>query len=307
MKRIKQVSLSLFLLLCLLLSACGAAPGSTQTSFSLEDVPAFSSEPYVVLQDNQPDFTQEELDAAAQSFEEYSPLDALGRCGTAYASVGQDIMPTEDRESISQVKPSGWQTAKYDTDLVDGGYLYNRCHLIGFQLTGENANEENLITGTRYLNVEGMLPFENMVADYVKETGNHVLYRVTPVFSGSELVARGVEMEALSVEDGGEGVCFHVYCYNNQPGVEIDYATGESWLSGEEPQTAGDPSGEGAQSGQAAAETEQHYVLNTNSKKFHLPDCSGAASMSPANRQDYTGTRQSLLDQGYTPCGTCNP
>ena len=298
MKRIKQVSLSLFLLLCLLLSACGTAPGSTQTSFSLEDVPAFSSEPYVVLQDNQPDFTQEELDAAAQSFEEYSPLDALGRCGTAYASVGQDIMPTEDRESISQVKPS---------DLVDGGYLYNRCHLIGFQLTGENANEENLITGTRYLNVEGMLPFENMVADYVKETGNHVLYRVTPVFSGSELVARGVEMEALSVEDGGEGVCFHVYCYNNQPGVEIDYATGESWLSGEEPQTAGDPSGEGAQSGQAAAETEQHYVLNTNSKKFHLPDCSGAASMSPANRQDYTGTRQSLLDQGYSPCGTCKP
>ena len=216
-------------------------------------------------------------------------------------------MPTEDRESISQVKPSGWQTAKYDTDLVDGGYLYNRCHLIGFQLTGENANEENLITGTRYLNVEGMLPFENMVADYVKETGNHVLYRVTPVFSGSELVARGVEMEALSVEDGGEGVCFHVYCYNNQPGVEIDYATGESWLSGEEPQTAGDPSGEGAQSGQTAAETEQHYVLNTNSKKFHLPDCSGAASMSPANRQDYTGTRQSLLEQGYSPCGTCKP
>ena len=305
MKRIKQVSLSLFLLLCLLLSACGTAPGSTQTSFSLEDVPAFSSEPYVVLQDNQPDFTQEELDAAAQSFEEYSPLDALGRCGTAYASVGQDIMPTEDRESISQVKPSGWQTAKYDTELVDGGYLYNRCHLIGFQLTGENANEENLITGTRYLNVEGMLPFENLVADYVKETGNHVLYRVTPVFSGAELVARGVELEALSVEDGGEGVCFHVYCYNNQPGVEIGYATGESWLSGEEPQTAGDPSGEGAQSGQAAAETEQHYVLNTNSKKFHLPDCSGAASMSPANRQDYTGTRQSLLDQGYSPCGTC--
>ena len=307
MKRIKQVSLSLFLLLCLLLSACGTAPGSTQTSFSLEDVPAFSSEPYVVLQDNQPDFTQEELDAAAQSFEEYSPLDALGRCGTAYASVGQDIMPTEDRESISQVKPSGWQTAKYDTDLVDGGYLYNRCHLIGFQLTGENANEENLITGTRYLNVEGMLPFENMVADYVKETGNHVLYRVTPVFSGSELVARGVEMEALSVEDGGEGVCFHVYCYNNQPGVEIDYATGESWLSGEEPQTAGDPSGEGAQSGQTAAETEQHYVLNTNSKKFHLPDCSGAASMSPANRQYYNGTRQCLLEQGYFAWGTCKP
>ena len=212
-------------------------------------------------------------------------------------------MPTEDRESISSVKPSGWQTAKYDTELVDGGYLYNRCHLIGFQLTGENANEENLITGTRYLNVEGMLPFENLVADYVKETGNHVLYRVTPVFSGTELVARGVELEALSVEDGGEGVCFHVYCYNNQPGIAIDYATGESWLDGEEPQSSG-----GASSGgQAGGETEQHYVLNTNSKKFHLPDCSGVENMNPANRQDYTGSRQSLLDQGYSPCGTCKP
>jgi len=305
MRRIQQVSLSLFLLLCLLLSACGAAPGGTQTSFSLEDLPAFSGEPYVVLSDNQPDFTQEELDQAAQGFEEYSPLDALGRCGTAYASVGLDTMPTEDRESISSVKPSGWQTAKYDTQLVDGGYLYNRCHLIGFQLTGENANEENLITGTRYLNVEGMLPFENLVADYVKETGNHVLYRVTPVFSGTELVARGVELEALSVEDGGEGVCFHVYCYNNQPGIAIDYATGESWLSGEEPQNSG--SGAASSGGQTGGETEQHYVLNTNSKKFHLPDCSGVENMNPANRQDYTGTRQSLLDQGYSPCGTCKP
>ena len=296
MKRIQQVSLSLFLLLCLLLSACGAVPGGTQTSFSLEDVPAFSGEPYVVLSGNQPGFTQEELDQAAQGFEEYSPLDALGRCGAAYASVGLDTMPTEDRESISQVKPSGWQTAEYSTSLVDGGYLYNRCHLIGFQLTGENANQENLITGTRYLNVEGMLPFENLVADYVKETGNHVLYRVTPVFSGQELVARGVELEALSVEDGGEGVCFHVYCYNNQPGIQIDYATGDSWETGAEPQP--DSSSQGG---------EQHYVLNTNSQKFHLPGCSGVESMNPANRQDYTGSRQALIDQGYSPCGTCKP
>ena len=230
MRQIKQVSLSLFLLLCLLLSACGALPAGTQASFSLEDIPAFSGESYVVLEDNQPGFTQEEL--TTQGFEEYSPLDLLGRCGTAYACVGLETMPTEDRESISQVKPSGWQTAEYSTSLVDGGYLYNRCHLIGFQLTGENANQENLITGTRYLNGEGMLPFENLVADYVKETGNHVLYRVTPVFSGQELVARGVELEALSVEDGGEGVCFHVYCYNNQPGIQIDYATGDSWETG---------------------------------------------------------------------------
>ncbi len=294
MRQIKQVSLSLFLLLCLLLSACGALPAGTQASFSLEDIPAFSGEPYVVLEDNQPGFTQEEL--TTQGFEEYSPLDLLGRCGTAYACVGLETMPTEDRESISQVKPSGWQTAEYSTSLVDGGYLYNRCHLIGFQLTGENANQENLITGTRYLNVEGMLPFENLVADYVKETGNHVLYRVTPVFSGQELVARGVELEALSVEDGGEGVCFHVYCYNNQPGIQIDYATGDSWETGAEPQP--DSSSQGG---------EQHYVLNTNSKKFHLPDCSGAESMSPSNRQDYTGSRQALIDQGYSPCGTCKP
>ena len=313
MKQIKQVSLSLFLLLCLLLSACGTIPGSTHASFSLEDIPEFSGEPYVVLEDNQPGFTREELDAAAQGFEEYSPLDALGRCGAACASVGLETMPTEDRESISSVKPSGWQTAQYDTSLVDGGYLYNRCHLIGFQLTGENANEENLITGTRYLNVEGMLPFENMVADYVKETGNHVLYRVTPVFSGSELVARGVELEAFSVEDNGEGVCFHVYCYNNQPGITIDYATGSSALSGEEPEnpssgsSAADPSADGSQAGETAQETQRQYVLNTNSKKFHLPDCPGVSNMNQSNRQDYTGTRQALIDQGYSPCGTCDP
>lgn len=303
MKCIKQTALSLLLLLSLLLSACGAVPGGNQPSFSLEDIPEFSGEPYVVLEDNQPAFTQEDLTAG--SFEEYTPLDVLGRCGAALAMVGLDTMPTRDRESISQVKPSGWQTAEYDTDLVDGGYLYNRCHLIGFQLTGENANEENLITGTRYLNVEGMLPFENLVADYVKETGNHVLYRATPVFSGTELVARGVELEALSVEDSGDGVCFHVYCYNNQPGITIDYATGDSWLSGTDSQASGAPESGSSQSGDVPG--EQHYILNTSSKKFHRPDCSGVTNMSPSNRQDYTGTRQSLLDQGYSPCGTCNP
>ena len=303
MKCIKQTALSLLLLLSLLLSACGAVPGGNQPSFSLEDIPEFSGEPYVVLEDNQPAFTQEDLTAG--SFEEYTPLDVLGRCGAAFAMVGLDTMPTRDRESISQVKPSGWQTAEYDTDLVDGGYLYNRCHLIGFQLTGENANEENLITGTRYLNVEGMLPFENLVADYVKETGNHVLYRATPVFSGTELVARGVELEALSVEDSGDGVCFHVYCYNNQPGITIDYATGDSWLSGTDSQASGAPESGSSQSGDVPG--EQHYILNTSSKKFHRPDCSGVANMSPSNRQDYTGTRQSLLDQGYSPCRTCNP
>ena len=214
----------LLLLLCAALSGCGQLLQAAPSSFSLEDVPPFSGEPYVVLQDNQPGFSQE--DFTTDSFETYSSLDLLGRCGTAYANIGLDLMPTEERDSIGQVKPSGWQTVKYD--IVDGKYLYNRCHLIGYQLSGENANEQNLITGTRYLNVEGMLPFENMVADYVQETGNHVLYRVTPIFQGTELVARGVQMEAESVEDQGEGICFNVYVYNDQPGITIDYATGES-------------------------------------------------------------------------------
>lgn len=195
---------------------------------SADPIPLFSSEPYVVLDGNIPSFLPEELTSEAYEF--YSPLDVLGRCGYAQACIGRELMPEEERQGIGQIKPSGWQTVKYD--CVDGKYLYNRCHLIGFQLTGENANKSNLITGTRYLNVEGMLPFENMVADFVKETGIHVLYRVTPVFRGAELVARGVRIEALSVEDGGRGICFNVYCYNNQPGVVIDYATGQSRLEG---------------------------------------------------------------------------
>ena len=276
----------LLLLLALLLAGCQgeAAPA---VSYDLDQVPAYAGEPYVVINDNQPFFGEEEY--TTEAFETYSALDGLGRCGTAYACVGEELMPTEARESISSVKPSGWINVEYG-----GQYLYNRCHLIGFQLTGENANERNLITGTRYMNVEGMLPFENLVADYVKETENHVLYRVTPVFQGEELVARGVEMEAFSVEDQGEGVYFHVYCYNNQPGISIDYATGESRLASE-------PAGE---DGSGTAET---YILNTKSKKFHLPGCSGASDMSPSNREEFAGDRQALLDQGYTPCGICKP
>lgn len=276
----------LLLLLALLLAGCQgeAAPAA---SYDLDQVPAYAGEPYVVINDNQPFFGEEEY--TTEAFETYSALDGLGRCGTAYACVGEELMPAGERESISSVKPSGWINVEYG-----GQYLYNRCHLIGFQLTGENANERNLITGTRYMNVEGMLPFENLVADYVKETENHVLYRVTPVFQGEELVARGVEMEAFSVEDQGEGVYFHVYCYNNQPGVSIDYATGESRLASE-------PAGE---DGSGTAET---YILNTKSKKFHLPGCSGASDMSPSNREEFAGDRQALLDQGYTPCGICKP
>ena len=188
------------------------------------EIPDFSGEAYVVLADNIPTFTQSDM--ITEGYEFYSELDELGRCGYAMACVGPETMPQEERGSIGQVKPTGWQTVKYD--FVDGKYLYNRCHLIGYQLTGENANRQNLITGTRFLNMDGMLPFENMIADYVQETGNHVLYRVTPIFLGEELLSHGVVMEGWSVEDNGEGVCFYVYAYNAQPGVQIDYATGNS-------------------------------------------------------------------------------
>ena len=198
-------------------------------TYSMENIPPYDGTPYVVLNDNQPSFTEEDMTDV--SYEFYSDLDELGRCGVTEACIGRDLMPTEKRGDISSVKPTGWVQNQYD--FVDGKSLWNRCHLIGFQLAGENANECNLMTGTRYLNVEGMLPFENLVADYVKETDNHVLYRVTPAFQGTELVARGVQMEAYSVEDSGDGVCFNVFCYNVQPGVEIDYATGDNWLAEE--------------------------------------------------------------------------
>lgn len=201
--------------------------GTNSSSYDMSSIPEFNGkDAYVVLNNNESNFTKEDM--TTKSFEKYSKLDNLGRCGVAFANVGKDIMPTEERGSIGQVKPSGWQTIKYD--IVDGKYLYNRCHLIGYQLTGENANRENLVTGTRYLNIDGMLDFENDIADYVKKTGNHVLYRVTPIFQGSELVCRGVQMEALSVEDNGKGIKFNVFAYNAQPGVEIDYSTGKSKL-----------------------------------------------------------------------------
>lgn len=299
MRRCFACLLSGVLVLSLLLSGCELGlPQENQqasaVSVSLEEVPAYSGSPYVELDGNQPGFSLEER--TTDSFETYSTLDALGRCGPAYACIGQDLMPTEDRESISSVRPTGWVQAEYD--FVEGGSLYNRCHLIGFQLTGENANEENLITGTRYMNVEGMLPFENMVADYIKETGNHVLYRAAPIFEGENLVASGVVMEALSVEDEGEGVCFHVYVYNVQPGVEIDYATGESWETGDSAFSALESQAE---------EQETDYVLNTSSKKFHRPDCPSVDSMSGKNRQEYHGTREELIAQGYEPCGSCHP
>lgn len=301
MKRKWYAILPVLLALTFLFSGCSQmeewVPDSSsgQTSvISLQNLPEFSDSAYVELNDNQPEFSDEEKQDT-QSFETYSELDSLGRCGVAFACIGQDLMPTEDRESISQVKPTGWQTVKYD--FVDGKYLYNRCHLIGFQLTGENANEKNLITGTRYMNVEGMLPFENMVADYIKETDNHVLYRVTPVFENQELVARGVQMEAWSVEDKGDGICYNVYVYNNQPGVAIDYATGKSEEMGEE----------SSQQGESSQATEGDYILNISSRKFHLPDCPSVDKIKEKNKEEYHVSREDLIEQGYEPCQSCHP
>lgn len=254
---------------------------------TLSEIPPYSTESYVVVNDNEPEFTEKDMNSEAYEF--YSELDSLGRCGVVRAMLGRELMPTEERESIGQVKPTGWKTVKYDN--VDGKYLYNRCHLIGFQLSGENANVRNLITGTRYMNTEGMLPFENMVADYMKETGNHVMYRVTPIFEGGNLVASGVQMEAKSAEDDGDGICFNVYVYNVQPGIVIDYATGTSHA-----ETVVESSGEVGE-----------YILNRNSKKFHYEDCSGAESIKDENKQEYVGTREDLIKQGYEPCGNCSP
>lgn len=276
---------------------------------SVQEVPAYSGKPYVEINDNEPDFTEEEL--TTEAYEEYSALDELGRCGEAEACISDELMPTEERESISSVTPTGWENEKYDN--VDGEYLYNRCHLIGFQLTGENANEENLITGTRYMNTEGMLPFEDMVADYIQETENHVMYRVTPVFEGENLVASGVQMEAESVEDDGEGISFNVYVYNVQPDISIDYATGENWASedrgdSESDTAAGSGAAQSEESQSAADESgAQTYIINENTDKFHEPDCSGVKDIKEKNKREYTGKRKELIEEGYEPCGRCKP
>ncbi len=298
----------------LIVGSCGSSPGvnaakrteaigavrqpqEIEVTELLSEIPEYSGEAYIAVNDNIPFFTKTGL--TTESFEYYSDLDEFGRCRTACANVGRDIMPTEERGDIGQIRPTGWQTVKYD--MVDGKYLYNRCHLIGYQLTAENANEKNLITGTRYLNVTGMLPFENMVADYVKETDNHVLYRVTPVFEGDDLVACGVLMEGWSVEDAGDGICFNVFAYNVQPGIVIDYVNGDSYqvenvaaLQGNAQKT------ESAQGG-------MEYILNTNTMKFHLPACTSIKQMAEKNKESYYGNREDLIGMGYESCKNCNP
>lgn len=300
-------------------SATDVPTGEGTSAFSLREIPAYSGTPYTEVNGNQPYFTEEEL--TTQSFETYSELDSLGRCGVAYANVGQDLMPTEPRGEIGAVKPTGWHLVKYDN--VDGKYLYNRCHLIAYMLAAENANPLNLITGTRYLNVQGMLPFETKVCDYIKNTGNHVLYRVTPIFDGDNLLADGVLMEAYSVEDAGEGICFCVFAYNVQPGIGIDYATGDNWSEGSEtyqstvapvavetpaPQPETDTTVQITPESSAPQESQGiTYVLNTNTKKFHYPTCSSVDDMKEKNKQIYTGSSEEVINMGYVPCKRCNP
>lgn len=303
---------------------------------SLDAIPAYDGKAYVAVNNNEPFFTDSDMTTTA--FENYSDLDSLGRCGVAYANICKEIMPTEKRGKIGMIKPSGWHTVKYD--VIKDRYLYNRCHLIGYQLAGENANPKNLITGTRYLNVEGMLPFENLVADYVNNTGNHVLYRVTPMFSGSNLVANGVLIEAKSVEDNGGGILFNVYCYNVQPGVGINYENGDSWLDGTVPQeqsaqtgaaqNGGSQSSDGSQAGASAGDTgssgsitgsaasgsdtspaENSVSDSSNSKtmvhitatgkKYHRAGCR------TLKKSDTEVTLDEAKSMGLSPCGICNP
>lgn len=259
------------------------------SAVSTSKIPKYSGSPYIKVHNNVPFFKRSDL--TKKVFEKYSKLDTLGRCRTAYANVCKATMPTEKRGRIGMVKPSGWHTVKYNN--VDGKYLYNRCHLIGYQLTAENANERNLMTGTRYLNVDGMLPFENMVADYVKETNNHVLYRVTPMYTDDNLLADGVLMEAESVEDKGKGISYCVYVYNVQPGIKIDYETGDS--SAKDSRRSGQSSAKGT------------YIINENTNKFHKPDCRSVKMMKDKNKNKYTGKRSELIRSGYEPCKNCNP
>lgn len=306
------------LLICLVMLAsllCGC-----KKNIRLDDIPEYNGSACVEINGGKPFFTEEEI--TDEAFESYSELDALGRCGVAFACIGIEIMPTESRGDIASVTPTGWEYGGMSNnnvyeDIVEDGYVYNRCHLIGFQLAGENDNDKNLITGTRYMNIEGMLPYENMIADYVEESKNHVMYRVTPIFQGLDYVARGVFMEGLSVEDNGRGISFCVYAYNVQPGITIDYFTGVNVANG---QTLPDVKDENDnREEQAGSSTDDNsdigngsednctYVLNVNSKKFHIPGKSCANRISDKNKEYYDGTRESLIGKGYSPCGICNP
>ncbi|MBO7196823.1 MAG: DNA/RNA non-specific endonuclease [Clostridia bacterium] len=312
--RLTALLLSIIMLISLL---CGC-----RQTVSLDEIPDYYGSACVEINGGSPFFTDNEITDVA--FERYSELDALGRCGVAFACIGIEIMPTEERGEIASVTPTGWEYGGISNnnqyDFIGDGYVYNRCHLIGFQLAGENDNEKNLITGTRYMNIDGMLPYENEVADYVEESGNHVMYRVTPIYNGLDYVARGVLMEAYSVEDNGRGVQFCVYAYNVQPGVTIDYFTGVNVANGEElpeiPTNDGrgeiaDTKPEDSKEEEVQNPTDENvecdYVLNTNSKKFHYPGKSCSDRIGEDNREYFNGTRDELIADGYSPCGICKP
>lgn len=269
------------------------------------DIPDYSGAPYIEINNNEPFFTQEER-SDSEAFENYSELDELGRCGAAYANVCRELMPTEPRGEIGDIKPTGWHTVKYN-DIIDGNYLYNRCHLIGYQLTGENDNARNLITGTRYLNINGMLPFENMIYEYLEANNNHVLYRVTPVFEDDNLVASGVLLEGYSVEDSGSGICFNVYCYNIQPGIHIDYATGDSYeeqtyvadTSTKMDSSYVDETDEISDTG-TQEDSELVWISATGSKYHSINNC---GSMNPDKATQTT--RKQAEDMGYSACKLC--
>ena len=340
----------------------GSAASSQQVSSGnaaakLSDIPEYSGALCIDINEGQPGFSAD--DAARGSFLDFSELDFEGRCGTAAGLIGPETVSNAERGDISQVHPSGWVQHRYS--FVDHEMLYNRSHLIAHQLCGEDANERNLITGTRTMNAVGMTYYEELVGNYVRRTNNHVLYRVTPLFAANDLVARGIQMEAESVEDGGRAIRFNVFVYNVEPGVKIDYVTGDNWESSEIPAvktkgeatttrgTGGDAAlsqyaasrGEGADpevngsgtggssdaststqaapsgsantnaSGEVPPSTsdaeQQTYVLNKRSHKFHRPECDSVQSMSPSNKEEFTGLRQTLIDEGYTPCRSCNP
>ena len=286
------------------------AETESKSSVDIKSIPEYSGTPYVVINNGKPSFSEKDKERV----EEYSELDKYGRCGTAFANVSKELMPTKPRESIREVRPSGWHTVKYEK-IIEDRYLYNRCHLIAYKLAGENANEKNLITGTRYFNVEGMLPFEDEVADYVNATGNHVLYRVRPIFKGSDLVARGVQMEAESVEDNGKGVSFNVYCYNVQPGIRINYKDGSSQpeskvVANKNKQSKKKNDRKFKKSKKVVVDNGVkvgvHYIANTNTKKFHLSTCRSVKLMKAKNMYK-SDNRKELIDSGYVPCKICRP
>ena len=311
MKKIMPIIITIVLILGLLGSYTVAnSTNTTSDTSSIESIlvsspivpsklPTYSGNAYVTINNNVPSFSDTEL--TTKGYEKYSFLDSLGRTQTAIASVGKDTMPAanEERGDISSIKPSGWVQAKYD--VVSGGWLYNRCHLIGWQLSAENANKKNLITGTKYLNISGMLPFENMVADYIEETGNHVAYRITPIYEGNNLLASGIQMEAFSVEDNGEGICFNVYCYNVQPEITIDYATGASQYNGSSSNNSSSSSslsGETSSDSSNSSASSKVWVPQSGEKYHSKSTCSNMKNPSQISKSE-------AESKGYTPCSKC--